>query len=93
MAEHIKAAEPFTREDVPVATALERFKAEEQPYKVELVEDLIKNEGVETVGLYTNGDFVDLCRGPHAPTTKSVKAVKLQSVAGATGGATPSARC
>src|SRR3954451_20716511 len=83
MAEHIKAAEPFTREDVPVAAALERFKAEEQPYKVELIEDLIRNEGVETVGLYTNGAFVDLCRGPHAPTTKTVKAVKLQSVAGA----------
>jgi threonyl-tRNA synthetase len=83
MAEHIKAAEPFTREDVPVEVALERFKAEDQPYKVELIEDLIKNEGVETVGLYTNGAFVDLCRGPHAPTTKTVKAVKLQSVAGA----------
>jgi threonyl-tRNA synthetase len=83
MAKHIKAAEPFTREDVSVATALERFQGEEQPYKVELIEDLVKNEGVETVGLYTNGKFVDLCRGPHAPTTKTVKAVKLQSVAGA----------
>ena len=83
MAEHIKAAEPFTREDVPVEVALQRFKAEDQPYKVELIEDLIRNEGVQTVGLYTNGAFVDLCRGPHAPTTKTVKAVKLQSVAGA----------
>jgi threonyl-tRNA synthetase len=83
MAEHIKAAEPFTREDVPAAAALERFRAENQPYKVELIEDLIRDEGVETVGLYTNGAFVDLCRGPHAPTTKTVKAVKLQSVAGA----------
>ena len=83
MAEHIKAAEPFSCEQVPVAAALERFRAEDQPYKVELIEDLIRNEGVETVGLYTNGAFVDLCRGPHAPTTKTVKAVKLQSVAGA----------
>ena len=83
MAEHIKAAEPFTRQDVPVEEALERFRAEDQPYKVELIEDLIRDQGVQTVGLYTNGAFVDLCRGPHAPTTKSVKAVKLQSVAGA----------
>jgi threonyl-tRNA synthetase len=83
MAEHIKAAEPFEREDVPVAEALERFRAEDQPYKVELIEDLIRNDGVETVGLYRNGPFTDLCRGPHAPTTKTVKAYKLQSVAGA----------
>jgi threonyl-tRNA synthetase len=83
MAEHIKAAEPFVREDVPVGDALARFVREDQPYKVELIEDLIKNEGVETVGLYTNGPFTDLCRGPHAPTTKTVKAYKLQSVAGA----------
>jgi threonyl-tRNA synthetase len=83
MAEHIKAAEPFEREDVPVAAALERFRAEDQPYKVELIEDLVRNQGVETVGLYRNGPFTDLCRGPHAPTTKTVKAYKLQSVAGA----------
>jgi threonyl-tRNA synthetase len=83
MREHIAAAEPFTREDVPVAEALERFRAEGQGYKVELIEDLIRDEGVETVSLYTNGPFTDLCRGPHAPTTKSIGAVKLQSVAGA----------
>ena len=51
MAEHIKADEHFERRDVPVAEALERFKAEEQPFKVELIEDLIANEGVETVSL------------------------------------------
>jgi threonyl-tRNA synthetase len=83
MAEHIKAAEPFVREEVPAGVALERFLREDQPYKVELIEDLIRNEGVENVGLYTNGPFTDLCRGPHAPTTKTVKAYKLQSVAGA----------
>src|SRR3954471_19751437 len=42
MAEHIKAAEPFEREDVPVGQALERFRAEDQPYKVELIEDLVR---------------------------------------------------
>jgi threonyl-tRNA synthetase len=83
MREHIAADEPFTREDVPVAEALERFKAEGQDYKVELIEDLVRDNGVETVSLYTNGPFTDLCRGPHAPTTKRIGAVKLQSVAGA----------
>jgi len=83
MREHVKAAEPFVREDVPVGEALERFLREQQPYKVELIEDLVRDQGVETVSLYTNGPFTDLCRGPHAPTTKSIKAFKLLSVAGA----------
>ncbi|MCW2999359.1 MAG: threonyl-tRNA synthetase [Solirubrobacterales bacterium] len=83
MKEHVKAAETFTREDIGAAEALERFRAEDQPYKVELIEDLVKNTGVETVSLYTNGPFTDLCRGPHAPTTKKIGAFKLQSVAGA----------
>jgi threonyl-tRNA synthetase len=83
MREHVKADETFAREDVPVAVALERFRAEDQPYKVELIEDLIAKEGVKTVSLYTNGPFTDLCRGPHGPGTKRIKAFKLQSVAGA----------
>jgi len=83
MREHVKAAEPFERSDVSVAEALERFRSEDQDYKVELIEDLVRDEGVETVSLYRNGPFTDLCRGPHAPTTKSVRAFKLQSVAGA----------
>ncbi len=83
MREHVKADEPFVREDVPVAAALERFRAEGQDYKVELIEDLVRDEQVETVSLYTNGPFTDLCRGPHAPSTKRIKAFKLLSVAGA----------
>ena len=83
MLEHVKADEEFVREDVPVAQALERFRAEGQDYKVELIEDLVRDQGVDTVSLYTNGPFTDLCRGPHAPSTKRVKAFKLQSVAGA----------
>jgi threonyl-tRNA synthetase len=83
MRQHIKADEQFAREDVPVGEALERFLREDQPYKVELIEDLVKNDGVETVSLYTNGPFTDLCRGPHGPGTKRIKAFKLQSVAGA----------
>ena len=87
MREHIKADEHFEREEVPVAAAIERFKDEGQDYKVELIEDLVKNADpahpVETVSLYRNGPFTDLCRGPHGPGTKDVKAFKLTTVAGA----------
>jgi threonyl-tRNA synthetase len=83
MREHIEADEPFIREEVAAGEALERFLSEGQDYKVELIEDLIKNQGVHTVSLYTNGPFTDLCRGPHAPSTKRIKAFRLQSVAGA----------
>ena len=87
MREHIEADEPFVREEVSVGAAIERFLEEGQDYKVELIEDLVKNADpahpVHTVSLYTNGPFTDLCRGPHAPSTKRIKAFKLQSVAGA----------
>jgi threonyl-tRNA synthetase len=83
MREHVKADEPFERSDITVAEAVERFKAEHQDYKVELIEDLVKNEGVDTVSLYRNGAFTDLCRGPHGPSTKRIKAFKLLSTAGA----------
>jgi threonyl-tRNA synthetase len=83
MREHINADEPFVRDDVTVAEALERFRDEGQNYKVQLIEDLVRDQGIDTVSLYTNGPFTDLCRGPHAPSTKRIKAFKLQSVAGA----------
>src|SRR3954471_622155 len=83
MCEHIKADEPFEREDVTVGEALDRFRAEGQDYKVELIEDLVKDQGVDTVSLYRNGPFTDLCRGPHAPATGRIKAFKLLSTAGA----------
>jgi threonyl-tRNA synthetase len=83
MAEHVSSDEPFVRDELLVGEALERFVAEGQDYKVELIEDLIRDQGVKTVSLYTNGPFTDLCRGPHAPSTKRIKAFKLQSVAGA----------
>jgi threonyl-tRNA synthetase len=83
MKEHIAADEPFMREDVPVAAARARFSAEHQDYKVELIDDLVRDQSVETVSLYSNGPFTDLCRGPHAPSTKRIGAFKLQSVAGA----------
>src|SRR4051794_37313266 len=83
MREHVKADEHFEREDVTADAALERFKGEHQDYKVELIEDLVRDNGVKSVSLYTNGPFTDLCRGPHAPSTKRIKAFKLLSVAGA----------
>jgi threonyl-tRNA synthetase len=83
MKTHVSADEPFLREEVTVEQALARFRDEGQDYKVKLIEDLVSNQGVQTVSLYTNGPFTDLCRGPHAPSTKRIKAFKLQSVAGA----------
>src|SRR5687768_11093815 len=74
MRAHVKAREEFTREDVPAGAALERFRAEGQAYKVELIEDLVRDEGVEAVSLYTNDGFTDLCRGPHAPDTGRITA-------------------
>jgi threonyl-tRNA synthetase len=83
MRAHIEADEEFERRELPVDEAIEKFRAEGQPYKVELIEDLIRDEGVETVSLYRNGPFEDLCRGPHGPSTGRIGAFKLNSLAGA----------
>jgi threonyl-tRNA synthetase len=83
MAAHIAADEPFERSDIPVDEALERFREAEEPYKVELIDDLVRDEAVETVSLYRNGPFTDLCRGPHGPSTGRIKAFRLNSLAGA----------
>jgi threonyl-tRNA synthetase len=88
MRAHVKAAEAFERRDVTPEQARERFVGEGQDYKVELIDDLVtaaraRGEELPSVSLYTNGPFTDLCRGPHAPSTKSIGAFKLQSVAGA----------
>ena len=83
MRAHIEADEEFERRDVPPAEAIEIFGAQGQDYKVELIEDLVRDEGVESVSLYRNGPFEDLCRGPHGPGTGRIKAIKLNSLAGA----------
>jgi threonyl-tRNA synthetase len=83
MRAHIEADEAFERRDVPVAEAIEIFAGQGEDYKVELIRDLIGGEGVETVSLYRNGPFEDLCRGPHGPSTGRIKAIKLSSLAGA----------
>ncbi len=87
MRAHVSAGETFERQDVSPAQARERFVGEGQDYKVELIDDLVRaapaDHPLETVSLYTNGSFTDLCRGPHAPSTRSIGAFALQSVAGA----------
>jgi threonyl-tRNA synthetase len=83
MRKHVEADEPFERTDVKPGDAMERFAAEDQPYKVELIEDLVRDEEVGSVSLYRNGPFEDLCRGPHAPSTGRIGAFKLTSTAGA----------
>ena len=85
---HVAAKETFERQDVSPAQARERFVGEGQDYKVELIDDLItgaraRGQELESVSLYTNGPFTDLCRGPHAPSTATIGAFRLQSVAGA----------
>jgi threonyl-tRNA synthetase len=68
----------WSREEIPRDEARARFEAEGEPYKVELVDDA---EG--PISLYTQGDFTDLCRGPHLQDSKPIKAVKLTGLAGA----------
>ncbi len=70
---------PIEREELSQADAIKLFKSMGEDYKVELIEDL----GEPTVSVYRQGDFADLCRGPHLPSTGLVKAFKLTSVAGA----------
>ena len=68
----------WTREEVSAEEARERFEAENEPYKVELVGTA---EG--PISFYTQGDFTDLCRGPHLQDSRPIKAIKLTGLAGA----------
>jgi threonyl-tRNA synthetase len=79
MREIIKNDQPFIREEISKEDAVSFFKKRGEPYKVELLDD-IKDEQVT---LYRHDDFIDLCRGPHLPSTGGIKAFKLLSVAGA----------
>ncbi len=74
---------PFTREIMAVEDAITMFKEMGETYKVEIIEDLVKEEKVKEVSIYKTGKFVDLCRGPHIPHTGKIKAFKLLDVAGA----------
>lgn len=70
----------ITRFTKPRTEAIEFFKEKNEPYKVELIEDLPEDS---EISFYQQGEFVDLCAGPHLMTTKPVKAFKLTSLAGA----------
>ena len=80
MAKIVKQNLPLVRSEVPRKDALARFAAEKEIYKVELINDLPEDA---VISLYTQGDFTDLCAGPHCPSTGRVKAFKLMSLAGA----------
>lgn len=81
MWEIVAADYSFIRKELPREEAISFFKKRNEFYKVELIEDL--PEEVETVSLYSEGDYVDLCLGPHIPSTGMIKAFKLLSLAGA----------
>ena len=83
MRQHIKADEQFERSELPVEEATRYFTEQHQDYKVELIRDLVSDDGVSHVSLYRNGPFNDLCLGPHSPSTSRIKAFKLLSLAGA----------
>ena len=79
----IKAAAPLERIELTPADAKERMAALGQEYKVEMIDDLVAAENVETISFYRQGDFVDMCRGPHLSDTGKLEAFKLLTVAGA----------
>lgn len=76
----IQANYPLERFELPRDEAIKFMADEHEDYKVELIEDLPEDE---VISFYRQGDFVDLCAGPHMERTGQIKAVKLQSVAGA----------
>ncbi|HZE98704.1 MAG TPA: threonine--tRNA ligase [Planctomycetota bacterium] len=76
----IEANYPFERRDLPKEQVLELMKKANQGYKVQTITENIKEP---TASIYTDGDFTDLCEGPHVPSTGRVKALKLTKVTGA----------
>ena len=79
MKELAKAKNPFIRQEISKADAIAYFTEKQDPYKLELLSEL--EDG--TITFYTQGNFTDLCRGPHIPDTGFIKAVKLTAIAGA----------
>ena len=81
MEELVKADLPFIRKDMSRQEATAFFREKGEPYKVEIIQDM--DDEVCDVSIYEQGSFVDLCRGPHVPSTGYIKAFKLLSIAGA----------
>ena len=84
MREIIKKGEKFEKREIPVAEALKQLEGTSQTYKLDLVRE-IEKAGSGTVGLYSTGKFIDLCKGPHVGSTEDLKnvAFKLDKIAGA----------
>ena len=80
MSRIVKENLPITKSVMSRQEAIEFFKSKNEDYKVELIEDLPKDA---VISCYAQGDFIDLCAGPHVASTGKVKAFKLQSIAGA----------
>ena len=80
MSRIVKENLPITKSVMPRQEAIEFFKAKNEDYKVELIQDLPEDA---VISCYSQGDFIDLCAGPHVASTGKVKAFKLQSIAGA----------
>lgn len=79
----VKERYPLLREEWPKAKALEHFSAQGEAYKMELIEDICREQNTDVVTIYKQGDWLDLCRGPHVPHMGWIKAFKLMKVAGA----------
>ena len=80
MSRIVKENLPITKSVMPRQEAIEFFKSKNEDYKVELIQDLPEDA---VISCYSQGDFIDLCAGPHVASTGKVKAFKLQSIAGA----------
>ena len=80
MSRIVKENLPITKSVMPRQEAIDFFKAKNEDYKVELIQDLPEDA---VISCYSQGDFIDLCAGPHVASTGKVKAFKLQSIAGA----------
>ena len=80
MSRIVKENLPITKSVMPRQEAIEFFKSKNEDYKVELIQDLPEDA---IISCYSQGDFIDLCAGPHVASTGKVKAFKLQSIAGA----------
>jgi len=78
MLELSRKDEPFQREELTKEAALKLFSEKQDPYKVEILNEI--DQSSETVSIYREGNFVDLCRGPHVPSTGKLKNFKLLSV-------------
>ncbi len=85
MVEIIKERQEFASEELAIPEAVARIEAMGEPYKAEYAQELATKQGLESLTFYTNGDFVDMCEGPHVENTRDIprNAFKLHNIAGA----------